>query len=268
MRSDTPRPGARPERRRLRPTIEGLETRELLTSHPLGPDLPGKHYPAPGIQQFVPILYPPGTPQPTPAEVSRESFIVKGTGDYSVGPGGFSTQTITIHGYGKPATSNLSFKTHFQFVISEPRDPSLPVTGAIDFTAGNYLQNGANLILDLTGPTGTEVNGLPTHLNWAHDAASGTAFNGPGAALPAYNNFPANYFNSNGTFATPSPGIPGGGAPTSVANWNMGLGDMDLKFIPNPHPGPGTLGSGTVIFVLRGLLNYSGAQSQNDQNYN
>jgi hypothetical protein len=268
MGSDALRANGGACRRQWKPTLEGLETRALLSSGTIGPDRPGRHEPAAAIMQFVPILYPPGTPQPTAAEISRESFVVKAKGSYTIGPGGFSSQTITIHGFGKPGTSNLMLRTHFQFVISEPVNPSQAVTGAIDFTSANYLQNSSNLILDLVGPTGSEVDGLPTHLNWAHDAASGTAFNGPGDALPAYNNFPGNYFNANGSFATPAPGTPGGGAPTSVANWNMGLGDMTLKFVPNAHPAAGSLGSGTVFFQMRGLLNYSGAQSQDDKSYN
>ena len=182
MSPHTPHTRDGDSRRRLRPAIEGLEVRDLPSSHPLGPALPGHHYPAPDVQQFVSILYPPGTPQPTEAEVARESFVIKGSGNYTIGPGRFDTQSISIHGYGKPATSNLSRRLHFQFLIFEPTDPTQPVTGTIDFTAGNYLQNGANLILDLAGPTGTEVDGLPTHLYWAHDAASGTAFAGTGSA--------------------------------------------------------------------------------------
>ncbi len=111
-------------RRRCRPGLESLEGRDLLSSHPLGPSLPGKHYPAPDVQQFVPILYPPGTPQPTAAEVSRESFIAKGYGTYTVGPGRFDTQSLTIHGFGKPMTSNLSRRFHFQYEITEPVNPS------------------------------------------------------------------------------------------------------------------------------------------------
>src|SRR5438132_3213390 len=121
----------RATRRRYRPACEGLETRDPPASHPLGPALPGKHYPAPDVQQFVPLLYPPGTSQPTPAEIQRESFVVKGVGRYTIGPGHFDTQTIAIHGYGKPATSNLSRKIHFQYEIFEPRNPTRAVTGVM-----------------------------------------------------------------------------------------------------------------------------------------
>jgi hypothetical protein len=258
--------------RRLRPIFECLESRDLPSSHPLGPGLPGIHYAAPDVQQFVPILYPPGTPQPTAAEIARESFIAKGKGNYTIGPGRFSSQAITIHGYGKPSTSNLSRRFHFQFLIYEPTDKTNPVAGTINFTAGNFLQNGANLILDLVGPTGTEVNGLPTHLYWAHDSASGAAFAGTGAALPAFGNFPTNYFTPQGVPISPldvagNPNNNGAG-PTSVSNWNVGLGDVTLRYIPDKHPQLGSLGSGTVIFVFHGLLNYSGAQSQNEKAYN
>lgn len=254
-------------RRRWRPAIERLEARDLPASHPLGPALPGKHYPAPDVQQFASILYPPGTPQPTPAELQRESFVLKGTGHYTIGPGGFSGQSITIHGYGKPATSNLSRRMHFQFRISEPSATvsTQAVTGAINLVGGNFLQNGSDLILDLAGPLGSEVNGLPTRLNWVPDPASSTAFAGTGAALPAYFNFPSNYFTAQGVPVSPlTQGLP----PTSVNNWTMGLGDMTLKYIPDKHPQSGSLGSGSVVIVLHGLYNYSGAQSQADQNYN
>jgi hypothetical protein len=262
MRSQAAR--NRPPRRRCRPGFEGLEARDLPSSHPIGPALPGHHLPAPDVQQFVPILYPPGTPQPTQAEVDRESFVDKAIGRYTVGPGRFDTQSLTIHGYGKTSTSNMMLHNRFEFFLFEPSDPTQPVTGVINFLSQNFLQNSANLNLDLKGPTGTEVDGLPTHLYWSRDAASGTAFNGPGAALPAYDNFPANYFTSNGTLVSPlQQGLP----PSSVSNWNLGVGDVTLKFIPDKHPVAGSQGSGQVILMFHGLLNNSGVQSTNDKNY-
>ena len=71
-------------RRQYQPGCENLESRALLTT--LAPNLPGKHFPAPNVQQFVQYLYPPGTPQPTAAEVERESFVAKGVGQYTIGP--------------------------------------------------------------------------------------------------------------------------------------------------------------------------------------
>jgi hypothetical protein len=256
--------------RHCRPRLESLEGRHLLSSHPLGPALPGKHYPAPDVQQFVPILYPPGTPQPTAAEVARESFIAKGIGRYTVGPGQFDTETLTIHGYGKPMTSNISQKFRFQYQVAEPKDSARAVTGVISLVGANFLQNSSLQILDLIGPTGTEVNGLPTRLFWIPDAnaSQSTPFAGTGTTLPGYFNFPTNYFLPSGAVAPP-PGSPASiGPPTSVDNWNMGLGSATFKYVPDKHTLPGSLGSGTVIVVLRGLDNYSGAQSQFDKAYN
>ncbi len=252
-----------------RPLIEALETRELLASHPLGPALPGKHYPAPDVQQFVPILYPPGTPQPTVAEIQRESFDFKGIGRYTIGPGGFSDQSITIHGYGKPGTSNQSRRFHFQFLVNEPSSaaPNQVVYGNINFVAGNFLQNSSDLIVDFVGPTGSEVNGLPTHLYWVPDAtrSSSGPFAQTGTVFPAAGNFPANYFNAQGVPVSP---LSQGLAPTTVNNWGLGLGDVTFKYAPDAHPQKGSLGSGTVVVVMHGLMNDSGAQSQADKNIN
>jgi hypothetical protein len=255
-------------RRALEPACESLEHRALLSS--LGPNLPGKHYPAPNVQQFVPLLYPPGTPQPTAAEVKRESFIAKGVGRYTIGPGQFNTQAVTIYGYGKPMTGNFSQRLHFQFVVFEPTDPSQAVDGTINLVGANYLQNSTDWILHLVGPTTSEVNGLPTSLYVVTDSnsPSSTAFAETGGALPAFSNYPANYFTAAGNLA-PAPGTPGSlGPPTSVANWGMALGSATFKYIPDRHPQAGSDGSGTVIVELAGLRNYSGAQSQFDKQYN
>jgi hypothetical protein len=236
----------------------------------LGPALPGKHYPAPDVSQFVPILYPPGTPQPTAAEVARESFIAKGVGRYTIGPGRFDTQALAIHGFGKPMTSNFSRRFHFQYQVTEPVNEDQAVTGVMSLVGGNFLQNSAIDIIDFIGPTGTEVNGLPTSLFWVPDAnqTQATAFAGTGSTIPGFANFPANYFTASGALAPP-PGSPGSlGPPTSVDNWNMGLGIATFTYIPDRHPVAGSLGSGTVIVVLKGLRNYSGAQSQFDQQFN
>lgn len=249
--------------RRARPTLEGLESREVLAT--LGPALPGRHFPAIDVQQFVPILYPPGTPQPTPAEVQRESFTARTVGYYTVGPGRFSTQSLTIHGYGKKATSNFSGRMRFQFYIFEPSSSNGTVTGVLNLLPANALNTGSTLIFDLSGPTGTEVHGLPTHLNWVHDSTSGTMFTGAGTAIPGFSNFPGNYLNSDGMLTSP---LANGNPPSSVNNWNMGVGDVRFQFIPNAHHRDGTLGSGRVIMVLHGLLNSSGALNPADKGYN
>ncbi|MGC8642555.1 MAG: hypothetical protein ACP5XB_22085 [Isosphaeraceae bacterium] len=259
---------SRKSRRTLRLGIEGLENRELLTAHAASQVAGARTALVAQVQQFVPVLYPPGTPQPSAAEIKRQAFVLKSIGRYTVGPPRFNTQAITIHGYAKPATSNVSQKSHIQYILFEPSNPAQPVYGEFNMMAGNTLQSGSNIILDLMGPTGTEVDGLPTRLYWTHDISSGVVFTGSGYTLPATSNFPGNYITSQGLPASPPPGSPGGGAPTSVNNWNMGFGDITFKYIPDRHPQKGTLGSGVVIVVAHGLLNTSGAQNPIDQHYN
>jgi hypothetical protein len=264
MRSEKPR--TTPWRRRLT-GFEALETRQMLSAGPLTAHAPGGHPPAADVAQFVPVLYPQGTPQPTPPEIQRQSFVSKSIGRYTIGPPRFNTQSITIHGYGKPSSSNVSLKSHFQYILFEPSNPSNPVYGEFNILAGNTLQSGAYLLLDVQGPTGTEVNGLPTHLYWTHDLSSGVVFVGTGYKLPASENFPGSYVNSQGQPANPPPGAPSGGPPSRVNNYNMGFGDITFRYIPDRHPQAGTLGSGRVIVVARGLLNTSGAQNPIDKNY-
>jgi hypothetical protein len=61
-----------------------------------------------------------------------------------------------------------------------------------------------------------------------------------------------------------SQGLP----PASVDYWGLSLGDANFKYIPDAHPAKGSLGSGTVVVTMRGLMNNSGAQSQIDKNIN
>jgi hypothetical protein len=100
------------------------------------------------------------------------------------------------------------------------------------------------------------------------NAAEATPFAGTGTTLPAYSNIPTNDFLPSGALA-PAPGSPGSlGPPTCVDNWTMGLGIATFKYVPDKHPVQGSLASGAVIIELKGLLNYSGAQSQFDKAYN
>ncbi len=48
-----------------------------------------------------------------PPRSSANRSSPRGIGRYTIGPGQFDTQTITIHGYGKPMTSNISRKVAF-----------------------------------------------------------------------------------------------------------------------------------------------------------
>lgn len=126
---------------------------------------------------------------------------------------------------------------------------------------------------------------LPTTAYWVHDQTSGTAYTGSGAGIispnpsigingATFQNFAAgpntNYFDSTGSPINPltntNTNLPSQG-PTNVNNWNLGLGSATFTYVPDKHPEAGTLGSGTVIVKFTGLINYSGAQSSIDKNY-
>jgi len=265
-------PSYPPPQRRFRPAPEGMEARDLPSgfgplSGPVATGQPplatpthasphpvhaGRHTPAGrghthaqvgGAQAGGPLSIDPallpgiinrlyGSNPPTPAEVRREAFVVKFVADYTVGPPRFSDRATTIHGVtnGDVVVSNQFQKGRAQFVLFPPADPNArpdygnpyanQVTGQTAIFEQNFLQTGNLLILDLNGPAGTEANGLPTRLNWSFDGASG-------------------------------------GAYTGVTGFLQGAGVVDLKYLPDANPLPGSAGSGRVLFTFQGLLNQS-----------
>jgi hypothetical protein len=153
-------------RRAYRPSLEGLERRDLPSAttptsvrghssgraivvsaanvstdlKPLDPGL---------IPTFVNKLYglitttvliqignqvfPPGTyavPQPTSTELRRESFVQRFTGRYVIGPPRFSNQAATIHIYsnGNNVSSNQYLHARGQIILFTPADPAAKPT--------------------------------------------------------------------------------------------------------------------------------------------
>ncbi len=77
--------------------------------------------------------FPPGTytvPQPTPAEIHRQTFWMEFVGHYYVGAPRFSDQSATIHIYsnGRDVTSNQSLNARAQVLLLPPADPSASPT--------------------------------------------------------------------------------------------------------------------------------------------
>ena len=102
--------------RRLRPELEGLESRELPSTFP-DPAV---------IANSINLLYGPNslTPRtPTPAEVQRETFTAKWTGTYTIGPPRFSDRSMTIHAYSKTGGSNQFLKGKLQITLFPPANP-------------------------------------------------------------------------------------------------------------------------------------------------
>jgi hypothetical protein len=217
----------RKESRRLRPVLEGLESRELAAAFP-DPAV---------IANSINLLYGPNslTPQtPTPAEVKRQTFTAKWIGTYTVGPPRFSDRSMTIHGYATAGGSNQFLKGKLELALFPPADPNATpnpgnpyanrVTGFAVFFPQNALQTAGMGILDLTGnpAPGSSPYALPTHVNWTYDS-----------------------FSSNGPYIGPS------------IDFFQGTGVLDIRYIPDHHPQAGTMGSGRFVIAIQGLINNS-----------
>jgi hypothetical protein len=229
--------GDGPQRRSC-PSVEGLEAREL-PSHvvPSAGHTHAAALPNPAvIQQVVQLLYGPNsqTPMtPTPRAVRRQVFVARWEGQYVVGPPRFSDRASTIHIYGVSGGSNQFLKGKFQIALFPPADPTATptpgdpyadqVTGIAALFPQNILQSSSTVVLDLnaTPSAGTAAQALPTHLSWTYD------------------------FNASaGAYAAPQ-------------GFLQGAGILDIKYIPDPRPHPGTMGSGTAIVTFQGLINAS-----------
>jgi hypothetical protein len=266
MRSHEPRGGRPRSRSPRRPLLESLESRELpsssaattaaapadarpsaaLVAHPdsfgqLAKRAPGTFLNPAVLRQVAAALYhpdvPPGTP--TPAEIHRQTFTARWTGRYTIGPPRFQDRASTIHIYGVSGGSNEFLKGKFQIALFPPADPTATptpgnpyanqITGGAALFGQNYLQSGSMAFLDLNGTPapGSDPHALPTQLTWTYD------FN-----------------TSAGPYAAPGGIAPGSG-------FTQGAGTLRLEWIPDPHPLPGTSGSGQVIVTFQGLINTS-----------
>ena len=262
-------PSHRPRRssRPLRPQVEGLEARELLsTASARAAALASRPttgaamvqtvspvtrapFPDPAvIANSINLLFGPNsqTPRtPTPAEIKRETFTAKFVGTYTVGPPRFGDRSMTLHAYSKTGGSNQFLMGKLQIVLFPPANPNAQpdpgnpyanqVTGLASLFTQNYLQTGGLLILDLNGTPapGSSPSTLPTHLNWTYDS-----------------------FASNGPYVGPS------------LDFYQGAGVLDIKYLPDAHPQAGTLGSGRFIVAIQGVINTNQITSAISKAYN
>jgi hypothetical protein len=267
-----------PPRRRLCPGLEGLEARDLPSTIPLsmGPvstaTLPRAatvqaaprpaaqilasadparrtRFPDPAvIANSIHLIYGPNstTPRnPTPMEVKRETFTAKWVGTYTVGPPRFNDRASTIHFFSKDGGSNRFLKGKMQLTLFPPANPNATpnpgnpfanqVTGIAGLFTQNYLQTGGLAILDVSGPTapGNAPTALPTHLNWTFDS-----------------------FSSAGPYTAPA------------LDFNQGTGILDIRYFPDRHPLPGSMGSGRMIATFQGVINYSQIIASTGKPYN
>ncbi len=233
----------RPRRpRRSNPIVEGLETRALLSA---AATASGTRASAAAdsriLRQAADALYStsrqPGTP--TQREIRRETVTAQWIGQYTIGPPRFSDRASTIHLYGVSGGSNQFLKGKFQIALFPPANPGATptpgnpyanqITGVADLFGQNYLQSGSSLVLNLNGQPapGSDPAALPTELTWTYD-----------------------WNTSAGPYAAPAGILPGSG-------FTQGTGIVQLHWIPDAHPLPGTRGSGEVVVTFQGLINTS-----------
>jgi hypothetical protein len=223
---------------RLRPALERLEPRDLPSPNGLiGKRAPGPFLNPKIIQQSVELLYTApraSTPMtPTPREIKRQTFTATWEGEYTVGPPTFSDRASRIYFHSTDGGSNAFLKGKFQMQLFPPANPNATptpgdpyanqVTGLAGLIPQNWLQTGAELVLDITSTPGlvsNPSNTLPNNLTWTYDIASGGPF-------------------------------------TSPALFTQGTGVMNIKYLPDAHPQLHTLGSGRFIVQIQGLINYS-----------
>jgi hypothetical protein len=235
MRFSDPRP-RRP--RRSLPSVEGLETRELMSTTTASTSVgqAANLVDSPLIQKFANLLYGPNSANPmTPSArtLKKQVFTAAWVGQYTVGEPLFSDRANTIHAYAVSGGSNQFLKGKLNLVLNPPADPSATptpgnpfansVTGVAGLFPENILQSGSMLVLDLNatpGP-GANPNVLPTQLTWTYDSNA-----------------------SAGAYAAPQ-------------EYTQGAGEATIKWIPNAHPRAGTMSSGKMIIVFKGIINLS-----------
>ncbi len=210
--------------------------------------------------------FPPGTysvPQPTPAEIARETFWMEFVGHYHVGAPRFSNQSATIHidSNGRDVTSNQSLNARAQVLILPPADPTASpttndpmagqVAGLLSFFPANALQSGSQLFAEIANRPGIPSSdprmldhGLPAHLQFILDPGGVT---GGVYAVPAY------------TVATAGgPSSQPVGRTNGAVGFSQGAGVIDIQYLPTDRRKGHASRSGTAVVRVQGLINTTG----------
>lgn len=108
-----------------------------------------------------PLLSPSGVP--SPAESRRETFRATIVGEYTLGPGRFSTEAGNFYFRGIGRTSTV-LHADLQMRVIRPIDPTQPSTGEVSLFDRNIDSN-SDLGFDLyAAPENVDRFGRPTHL--------------------------------------------------------------------------------------------------------
>jgi hypothetical protein len=229
------------------------------------------------ITTTVPIsvsggVFPPGTyavPQPTPAEIRRETFWAEFTGRYWVGAPRFSNQAATIHIFsdGRSAKSSLFENGRAQVLLFPPSDPTAtpttndPVAGQVigltTLFPANVLQSGSSIFLNVTNLPRIPSNdpraldhGLPSRLQVILDPAGVTSGLG---ANPIASTTPPVVTDAATGQAVPLLGSAGG----AVA-YTQGLGVLEIAYSPDNRLRAGAIQSGSVVVRVQGVIKPAG----------
>lgn len=157
--------------RQLRPALESVESRELMSgvvaalgpathARPPLPVLTGN----PTNTTVPPFIPSPGSP--TLHEVAREHFFATFSGPVVAGPGRFSSEAKTFY-YRGVGGSNQFLHGDYQMAIIRPADPTQPAVGGVYMQDRNN-NSGAQLGLDLA-VTQLDRFGRPTAGTFVND---------------------------------------------------------------------------------------------------
>ena len=169
------------DRRHLRPSVERIEDRALMSSSALlafaGP--PARQPATTNVTMLTPsmnqgvqgdatdFLAPRGNP--TPHELARQQFKATFTGTYVLGGGRYDTQSrsFTFRGAG---TGSYFLHGDVQLGTVTPKDPTRPISGLMTIFDRNINTNFVYGV-DLAGDqvTGTDRFGRPTKLSYTTD---------------------------------------------------------------------------------------------------
>jgi hypothetical protein len=164
------------DRRRMGPSVEPLEARELLSAVKVLP--PSRRDALAG--RWIDTLQSSGSSGDaamTPPGRVIQSFFAAFAGSYAVGPGRIQGQALRTY-LNVAGTSNTFLHGQAQVAIAAPSDPTQGLSGTATLFDKNYAQTGNFLMLDIQGDPQPRPDGRPTRLTWVVSQSSSGTFSG------------------------------------------------------------------------------------------
>ncbi len=137
------------DRRRMGPSVEPLEARELLSAVKVLP--PSRRDALAG--RWIDALQSSGSSGDaamTPPGRATQGFFAAFTGSYAVGPGRIQGQALRTY-LNVAGTSNTFLHGQAQVAVATPTDPIQGLSGTATLFDKNYAQTGNFLALDIQG---------------------------------------------------------------------------------------------------------------------